>query len=113
MENQVLAITAMICGTLLLSIILIMIGWLKKEQQRTLRKIMDREDLNQEELAKILSPPSPYNQDFRRGILFLAFGLSIGISMYLMGGIGWTLCIIPVGAGLVYLLLWRLNVPKN
>ncbi len=112
MEQQTLGILGIVCGTLLLIAILAIVGWVKIEQQRTLQKLLEKNELDQDELLQIISPDRHYNRDFRRGALLTGLGLTLGIVFFLIGGIAWVFSIIPTIAGVIYLLFWRLNAPK-
>lgn len=112
MEQTYIVLTILICITVLLAMILWVFGRIRSEQQKTLQKIIEQNELSQTELQNLLSPMPQYQKDLRRGILLIALGLSLGTVFFFMGGIAWIFTCVPVSAGLIYLLLWRLNVPK-
>ncbi len=113
MEQTYLVMVGIVCLTVLLLAVLVVLGWLKKEQQRTIQKMIDQNKLDQEDLVRLISSQPQHIRDLRRGLLLLVLGLSLGGVMSLMGGVGWMLAVIPIAVGLVYLLLWFLNAPKK
>ncbi len=113
MEETQIIITSIICGTVLLSVLLLVLWRLKSQKQETLQKLIDQDKIDPEQLIRMLSPPERYGRDFRRGLLLVGIGVTLGAAFWFMGGTAWMLSLIPIAVGAIYLLLWRLNAPRR
>ena len=107
--DQAIAITLIIVIAILILGIVFAIAWVKREQQRTLQKVLEREDVTGEELLARISHEKPQNQDFRRGLFLVVGGLSLGAIFFFLGGTAWMLALIPIASGAVYLILASLK----
>jgi len=110
--ENIFRFTALVGGTLLLAITILVAGNVKKEKQRTLQKMLEHGSLNQEQLQRLITPLPQHEVDLRRGILFTVLGITLGIILFLIGGKGWMLAMIPIAAGIVSLILWWFHASK-
>lgn len=108
-----LIFAAVILGTaLVVAVLLYVAGKVKIEQQKTLRKLLERGE-STHELIKALSTGGSVKIDTRRGVLFVALGLSWSASTVFIGGAGWIFGLLPFSVGLAFLLLGKLNERKS
>jgi hypothetical protein len=110
--DQPYVLTTLICITAILITILILFAKLKLAQQQTIQKILDAKGSMTPELMESLKTMSPANDDFRRGILLIAVGLSLGVLLLFIGGKAWALSLLPIVIGCIYLFFWKLNANK-
>ena len=113
MDETLLVVTGLVCTTVLLTVIVVVYGWIKKEQQRTLRALLEHDKAGPDELRRFLSPVPQHKRDLRRGLLLVGFGLTIGVVFLFMGGVGWMFASIPIAVGLVHLLLWYSHARRS
>lgn len=113
MEDTAVVVTSIICGTFLLTVVLLILWRMRSQKQMTLQKLLEHEQIDQEKLMQILMPQHRFGQDFRRGILLLGLGLTLGVFFFFMGGSAWMLASVPVAVGLIYLFFWWLNDAKK
>jgi hypothetical protein len=90
----------------------IIFGRLKVEQQRTVQKLLDKDDGSRPELTQALGSLRRGDNDLRRGVLLIASGLIFTLTFFFVGGIAWIFGAVPVTIGLVYLLFWRMNAAR-
>lgn len=113
MDESLMVIVVLICSTVLLTAVIIVFGWIKKEQQRTLRALLEHDKVGPEEVTRFLSPVPRHVRDFRRGLFLMGFGSTIGIVFYFMGGVAWMFAVIPIVVGLVYVGLWYAHARRS
>ena len=90
----------------------IIFGKLKIEQQRTIQKLLEKDDGARPELTQALGSLRRGDTDLRRGTLLVASGLIWGCTLLFVGGNAWIFGAVPVMIGLVYLLFWRMNAAR-
>jgi len=113
MNETTVIVVSLISVTVLLIAIIVVFGRLKIEQQRTLQKLLEKQETSPGDWERVVGATRPKDQDLRRGMLFIATGLALGGFFFMMGGVGWMFAGVPIAVGLVYLLLSKLNAPKG
>jgi hypothetical protein len=106
-------IAGMISVAIVVSVVLLILGRLKIEQQRTLQKLLEQGEAAKSEWARELGASSRSETDFRRGILFVVTGLALSVFMFFVGGTAWTFGLLPLAIGVVYLVFWKLNAARG
>ncbi len=91
----------------------IIFGKLKIEQQRTLQKLLEKDDGSRPELTEALESLRRGDNDLRRGMLLVASGVVFSLTFLYVGGNAWTFGGIPVMIGFVYLLFWRMSAARS
>ncbi|WP_395793443.1 hypothetical protein [Aquimonas sp.] len=105
--DQALIMAAGLVGlALVLAATVYTIGWIKVEQQKTLRTLLERGGSADMLFAEMLHAGRAA-ADRRRGWLFVAIGLAWSVTTFFIGGIGWIFGALPVALGVVFLLLGK------
>ncbi len=90
----------------------IIFGKLKIEQQRTLQKLLEKDDGSRPELSQALGSLRRGDNDLRRGMLLVASGLVFSATFFFVGGDAWIFGGVAVIIGFVYLLFWRMSAAR-
>ena len=109
-QNMVIAAGILGFSAVACAIVLVM-GRIKVEQQKTLRLLLERGD-SAGDILNTLYSPGALSADTRRGILFIALGLAWSLTTVFVGGMGWIFGGLPVAAGLIFLLFGKLNARR-
>ncbi len=109
MHENSLIIAGMISVALVLVAVIYVFGKLKIEQQRTLRKILEKDETALSELPRAFGSLSRADSDFRRGILLIVTGITLGAFFFYIGGKAWIMGFLPLTIGCVYLFFWVRN----
>ena len=107
MQEPIVIAAVLLSLAIVLATLIVVFGRLKIEQQKTLQKLLEKGESSRRDWDRILAPVSQPVSDFRRGVLLTVVGLALTGFLFLVGGIGWLLGLIPTVIGLVYLLFWR------
>ncbi len=91
----------------------IIFGKLKIEQQRTIQKLLEKDDGSRPELTQALGSLRRGDNDLRRGVLLIASGLVFGFTFLFVGGFAWIFGAVPVMIGFVYLLFWGMSAARQ
>ena len=83
------------------------------EQQRTIQKLLEKDDGSRPELAQALGSLRRGDNDLRRGMLLVASGLVWSATTFFIGGNAWIFGGVPVVIGIVYLLFWRMSAARS
>ena len=113
MTHSGIIIAGMISVAVILAAVILVFGRLKLEQQRTIQKLLEKDEASRPEWAPVLGSMNRGDNDFRRGVLLLVMGLTIGVFLFFVGGKAWILGSLPVTLGLVYLFFfWTRNATQ-
>ena len=113
MDETSISVAGILGCAAILSVVVYFFGRLKIEQQRTLQQLLEKDDTSRAEWARALGPARRGDNDFRRGVLLVVVGVSLGIALYFVGGPAWTFALLPVTIGLVYLMFWKVNASQE
>ena len=113
MDETSLSITALIGIAAVLVVAVFIFGRLKIEQQRTIQKLLEKDDGSRPELAQALGSLRRGDNDLRRGMLLVASGLVWSVTTFFIGGNAWIFGGVPVVIGIVYLLFWRMSAARS
>jgi hypothetical protein len=101
--NYSVVVAGVLGLSLLLSVSVYAFARLRIEQEKTLQKLIDR-GLSGDELLRATGVVDRGGKDLKRGLLFIAIGLSWSIVTFFAGGQAWIAGIFPVAIGSVYVL---------
>ena len=115
MESSVVVIVSLICVTLLIIAVLFIGSRAKLAQERTLQRMMESNEEVDPRLLEMagLAANQGVDQDFRRGVIFVVSGATLGIVFYQMGGSAWKFSFLPMVIGAVYIFFWALQARKS
>ena len=113
MDETTIIITGIVGAAAVLSVVVYFFGRLKIEQQRTLQRLLEKDDSSRAEWARALGPARRGDNDFRRGVLLVVVGTSLGTGLFFVGGNAWIFSLLPVTIGLVYLMFWKVNASRR
>ncbi len=113
MDETKIIIAGIIGSAAVLSVVVYLFGRLKIEQQKTLQRLLEKDDSSRTEWARALGPGRRGDNDFRRGVLLIVIGTSLGTGLFFVGGSAWTFSLLPVTIGLVYLMFWKVNASQR
>lgn len=113
-QDFIMQITAGICLTVLLIVVLILMNRSKISKQKTLQTLLETgQELTPEVLETIGIPQKNQPQkDFRRGVLMIISGGILTVAFKLMGGIAWVFGFFPMIIGFVYLIFSRIKLAQ-
>ncbi len=112
MNEAPIIITGLIGVAAVLVAAVIIFGRLKIEHQRTIQKLLEKDDGSRPELAQALGSLRRGDNDLRRGMLLVASGLVWSVTTFFIGGDAWLFGGVPVVIGFVYLLFWRMSAAR-
>ncbi len=113
MHEAPIIIAGLISIAAVLVAAVIIFGKLKIEQQRTIQKLLEKDDGSRPELTQALGSLRRGDNDLRRGVLLVASGLVLGFTFLFVGGSAWIFGAVPVMIGFVYLLFWRMSAARQ
>ncbi len=113
MNETTIIIAGIIGSAAVLSVVVYFFGRLKIEQQRTLQRLLEKDDSSRAEWARALGPARRGDNDFRRGVLLVVVGTSLGTGLFFVGGNAWIFSLLPVTIGFVYLMFWKVNASQR
>ncbi len=113
MDETTISIAGIMCAAAVLSVVVYFFGRLKIEQQKTLQRLLEKDDSSRAEWARALGPARRGDNDFRRGVLLVVVGTSLGTGLFFVGGNAWIFSLLPVTIGLVYLMFWKVNARQR
>lgn len=113
MNETTIFIAGIIGAAAVLSVVVYFFGRLKIEQQKTLQGLLEKDDSSRAEWAKALGPARRGDNDFRRGVLLVVVGASLGTGLFFVGGNAWVFSLLPITIGLVYLMFWKVNASQR
>ncbi len=113
MNEATIIIAGIIGSAAVLSVVVYFFGRLKIEQQKTLQRLLEKDDSSRAEWARALGPARRGDNDFRRGVLLVVVGASLGAGLFFVGGNAWIFSLLPVTIGLVYLMFWKVSASQR
>lgn len=112
MEESLVAAAGILGAAMVLTMVVYMFGRLKLEQQKTLQKLLDKDEETRADWSRILGHGQRAEADFRRGSMLVVVGAALTVLFFFMGGIGWIFGFVPILLGLVYLFFWKRNADR-
>ncbi len=113
MDETTIIIAGIIGSAAVLSVVVYFFGRLKIEQQKTLQRLLEKDDSSRAEWARALGPARRGDNDFRRGLLLVVVGTTLGTGLFFVGVNAWVFSLLPVTIGLVYLMFWKVNASQR